>query len=53
MRTGPGALFAFAKAVAPGMAERGHGVIGITGATASWRGMPPTCTRGEGERTSD
>lgn len=40
--TGPRGLFVFAKAVAPAMVERGSGVIGITGATASWRGMPFT-----------
>jgi len=45
MKTGPSALFAFAKAVTPGMIERGHGVIGITGATASWRGMPVTSAK--------
>jgi len=48
MRTGPSALFAFAKAVTPGMIERGHGVIGITGATASWRGMPGTSAKAPG-----
>merc|ERR1712037_62993 len=45
MRTGPSALFAFAKAVTPSMIERGKGVIGITGATASWRGMPSTSAK--------
>ena len=39
---GPMGLFSFAKAVSPGMTERGRGVIGVTGATASWRGMPFT-----------
>jgi NAD(P)-dependent dehydrogenase (short-subunit alcohol dehydrogenase family) len=48
MRTGPSALFAFAKAVTPGMIERGHGVIGVTGATASWRGMPSTSAKAAG-----
>lgn len=45
LSTGPSALFAFAKAVTPGMIERGHGVIGITGATAAWRGMPSTSAK--------
>ena len=31
-----------AKAVCPGMVERGEGVLGITGATASLRGKPFT-----------
>lgn len=35
-------LFAFTQALAPGMIARGSGVIGVTGATASWRGMPFT-----------
>jgi NADP-dependent 3-hydroxy acid dehydrogenase YdfG len=48
MSAGPSALFAFAKAVTPGMLERGHGVIGITGATASWRGMPTTSAKAAG-----
>eukprot|EP00929_Paragymnodinium_shiwhaense_P017216 TRINITY_DN126220_c0_g1_i1.p1 TRINITY_DN126220_c0_g1~~TRINITY_DN126220_c0_g1_i1.p1 ORF type:complete len:247 (+),score=37.07 TRINITY_DN126220_c0_g1_i1:63-803(+) len=48
LATGPSALFAFAKAVTPGMIERGHGVIGVTGATASWRGMPATCAKAAG-----
>ena len=34
-----GLLFV-SKAVCPGMVERGEGVIGITGATASLRGRP-------------
>merc|ERR1712226_816030 len=48
MRTGPSALFAFAKAVTPSMIERGKGVIGITGATAAWRGMPTTSAKAPG-----
>ena len=48
LRTGPAALFAFAKAVTPGMIERGEGVIGVTGATASWRGMPSTPAKAPG-----
>merc|ERR1712087_816614 len=48
MQTGPSALFAFAKAVTPGMIERGKGVIGITGATAAWRGMPVTSAKAPG-----
>jgi len=35
-------LFMVAQAVCPGMVERGEGVIGITGATASLRGKPFT-----------
>jgi NAD(P)-dependent dehydrogenase (short-subunit alcohol dehydrogenase family) len=35
-------LFHVAKEVTPGMVKSGPGVIGITGATASWRGMPQT-----------
>ncbi|KAA8491432.1 3-oxoacyl-acyl-carrier-protein reductase FabG [Porphyridium purpureum] len=41
--SGPRGLFAFAKAVIPHFEAQGHGVIGVTGATASWRGMPITC----------
>mmetsp|Transcript_37399 Transcript_37399/g.75484 ORF Transcript_37399/g.75484 Transcript_37399/m.75484 type:complete len:238 (-) Transcript_37399:76-789(-) len=48
LATGPAGLFAFAKAVTPGMIERGHGVIGVTGATASWRGMPVTSAKAAG-----
>ena len=48
LRTGPAALFAFAKAVTPGMIERGSGVIGVTGATAAWRGMPSTYAKAAG-----
>ncbi|CAE8639775.1 unnamed protein product [Polarella glacialis] len=48
MKTGPGGLFAFAKAVAPGMIARGGGVIGVTGATAAWRGMPSTAAKAPG-----
>ena len=39
---GPFGLFNFAKVLAPAMAARGGGAIGVTGATASWRGMPST-----------
>lgn len=35
-------LFHIFKEVAPGMAKRGYGSIGITGATANWRGRPET-----------
>jgi NAD(P)-dependent dehydrogenase (short-subunit alcohol dehydrogenase family) len=35
-------LFLAARQVAPGMRERGSGVIGVTGATASTRGKPFT-----------
>lgn len=48
MRTGPSGLFAFAKALSPGMIERGSGAIGVTGATASWRGMPTTSAKAAG-----
>jgi len=41
-RSGPAGLFSFAKHVTKHMVERGSGAIGITGATASWRGMPST-----------
>ena len=41
-RAGPAGLFCFAKAIVPAMAARGGGVFGITGATASWRGVPMT-----------
>ena len=41
-RCGPAGLFCVAKAVVPEMAARGGGVFGITGATASWRGVPMT-----------
>lgn len=41
-RTGPAGLFLFAKAVLPGMVERGSGVFAVTGATAAWRGAPMT-----------
>lgn len=40
LMTGPMGLFRFAKLVLPKMEQKGEGVIGITGATASWRGMP-------------
>ena len=42
LATGPKALFAFAKALIPGMLSLGGGTIAVTGATASWRGMPET-----------
>lgn len=42
LASGPSALFAFAKAIIPGMVDRGSGTIAVTGATASWRGMPNT-----------
>jgi len=48
MQAGPMALFAFAKAVTPGMLARGEGVIGVTGATAAWRGMPSTSSKAAG-----
>jgi len=35
-------LLLLAQLVAPGMVERGEGVIGVTGATASLRGKPFT-----------
>jgi NAD(P)-dependent dehydrogenase (short-subunit alcohol dehydrogenase family) len=41
-KSGPKGLFSFAKAVVPHFKERGSGVLGVTGATASWRGMPYT-----------
>jgi len=41
-KSGPKGLFSFAKAVVPHFKENGGGVIGVTGATASWRGMPST-----------
>jgi len=41
-RSGPMGFFSFAKAVIPGMLAKKSGVIGVTGATASWRGMPST-----------
>ena len=41
-RCGPAGLYLFAKAILPGMASRGGGVFGVTGATASWRGVPKT-----------
>ena len=40
-RVGPGGLFLWTKACLPHMAETGAS-IGVTGATASWRGMPYT-----------
>ena len=42
LMTGPMGLFRFTKLVLPQMQEKGEGVIGITGATASFRGMPST-----------
>mmetsp|Transcript_92820 Transcript_92820/g.276910 ORF Transcript_92820/g.276910 Transcript_92820/m.276910 type:complete len:238 (+) Transcript_92820:50-763(+) len=45
LATGPSGLFAFVKAVVPGMVSRGSGVIGVTGATAAWRGMPQTAAK--------
>lgn len=36
-------LFHVAKQVLPGMERRGRGNLGITGATANWRGIPDTC----------
>ena len=45
LRTGPAGLFACAKHVVPGMVARKRGVIGVTGATASWRGMPNTAAK--------
>jgi len=41
-RSGPKGLFSFAKAVVPGMLAKKSGVIGVTGATASWRGIGAT-----------
>jgi len=41
-KTGPAGLFTLAQAVCPGMAARGGGVLAVTGATASWRGVPKT-----------
>jgi len=41
-RAGPAGLFCFAKAVIPKMAGRGAGTFGVTGATASWRGVKST-----------
>lgn len=41
-RAGPGGLFLFAKAILPLMVARGSGCLGVTGATASWRGSPMT-----------
>eukprot|EP00931_Biecheleriopsis_adriatica_P034038 TRINITY_DN196_c0_g1_i1.p1 TRINITY_DN196_c0_g1~~TRINITY_DN196_c0_g1_i1.p1 ORF type:complete len:306 (+),score=44.38 TRINITY_DN196_c0_g1_i1:50-919(+) len=35
-------LLLTAQQVGPGMTKRGHGVIGITGATSSWRGLSYT-----------
>jgi len=35
-------LLLTAQQVGPGMASRGHGVIGVTGATSSWRGLSYT-----------
>jgi len=35
-------LLLTAQQVGSGMVARGHGVIGITGATSSWRGLPQT-----------
>ena len=40
--TGPMSLFRFTKLVLPKMQEMGVGVIGITGASASFRGLPST-----------
>jgi len=39
---GPKGLFTFAKALVPHFNAEGGGAIGVTGATASWRGMPAT-----------
>lgn len=36
-------LFHVAKEVLPGMEKSGSGSLGITGATANWRGLPETC----------
>jgi len=42
-KSGPKGLFSFAKAVLPIMeGQESKGVLGVTGATASWRGMPST-----------
>lgn len=41
-RSGPAGLFSFVKAVKPVMLKNGGGAIGVTGATASWRGVPFT-----------
>lgn len=35
-------LLLTAQQVGPEMAKRGHGVIGVTGATSSWRSLPTT-----------
>lgn len=40
--SGPGGVFSFAKILLPAMAANGGGVFGLTGATASWRGMGKT-----------
>jgi NAD(P)-dependent dehydrogenase (short-subunit alcohol dehydrogenase family) len=41
--SGPKGLFSFAKALMPHfLSKETGGVIGVTGATASWRGMPTT-----------
>ena len=42
MASGPTGLFRIVKILVPDMVEAGEGVIGVTGATASWRGVPNT-----------
>jgi NAD(P)-dependent dehydrogenase (short-subunit alcohol dehydrogenase family) len=42
MRVNVTGLFVAAKQVVPAMLEAGRGVIGITGASAAWRGRPKT-----------
>lgn len=41
-RVNTSGLFLAARQVIPAMVEAGDGVIGVTGATASWRGKPNT-----------
>ena len=41
-KVGPGGLFLWTKACLPYMTGSGACSIGVTGATASWRGMPYT-----------
>lgn len=52
MQGGALGLLLAAQEVAPGMAKRGHGAIGVTGATGSWRGKAKTAAFAPGKFAS-
>uniref|UniRef100_A0A7S0FIN6 Uncharacterized protein n=1 Tax=Pyrodinium bahamense TaxID=73915 RepID=A0A7S0FIN6_9DINO len=42
LKSGAMGFFLTAREVSPGMVARGHGAIGVTGATSAWRGLSST-----------